>query len=813
MAFIVNVGLFVKAKINLQNAVDAAAWSGAAVQSRQLTKISYLNWELRNVYKEWMYKYYVLGQLNNPNIWDKIGAGGNVDYRLPNFNASDDVGDYFNIPSVCIHFSGTSNICAVYSVPGLPRFPEIQMPGIEDTAKAFVDTLVSKKGQDCAKRAGLNFSVAAAWAYGVDTSNSPFEDIPTIATDRPGAWPAAFELAVRIRNLENVVNTKPLTEGVCAGDCPHDLNDLYQSDTTSPPINERTVKAFLAAKRNLGNDRDLYQSFKMYELAPQSIPLTSITALNKVLMPGSSDNGNEKFYLDLHLNLINYVTFYTMFVPREGDMSGVPLEAQCAGSKMALPVPLYPQGFYKNPEVLTYYAVKGTAEFVGLFNPFTNNGIVEMEAFSAAKPYGGRIGPMLFGANSDKTSLNPRDDRVSVPYLSGIDIGNQNDPYKEGYPIPMIQDFWVKESQDTIGGWPNAGEATKFSIPNLLYDIAGDMAVHQGAGGDTVLKVVNEDIPSKGPSSLQAGLYSMDQFDALRGDLTDRNATYNLVAENLNRMRKPTKYEALNYLIPTAHDKSLFNSIAPLSPFAGSGQPVDPYKYELYAPLYGPGTLYNTLEDVMTIMEEFISISNVAVESYTNALKITAKALVEGVDSNPLYEDAARELHNDYDDRDPLHCGSMAGKFQHFFLGSGVIIDPAKCPTSTTLKDSVQKYFEDRVGNGDGHFATHYQGHFVDPDSNSEMMSAYSPGAKHGGDGAGTVKHPWTGKSKSYRRNFYSTKFIPLKSLVANENTGFGGNFAVYSEGNNSAPIEIRDNYTKLRNALQNSGEVSNITY
>ena len=31
LAFIINIGLFVKAKINLQNAVEAAAWAGAAV--------------------------------------------------------------------------------------------------------------------------------------------------------------------------------------------------------------------------------------------------------------------------------------------------------------------------------------------------------------------------------------------------------------------------------------------------------------------------------------------------------------------------------------------------------------------------------------------------------------------------------------------------------------------------------------------------------------------------------------------------------------------------------------------------------------
>ena len=81
IAFIVNIGLFVKAKINLQNSVDAAAWAGAAVQSRQLTNIAYVNWEMRNTYKEWMFKYYVLGNLSNKDIKNGV-AGTTTNFRM-----------------------------------------------------------------------------------------------------------------------------------------------------------------------------------------------------------------------------------------------------------------------------------------------------------------------------------------------------------------------------------------------------------------------------------------------------------------------------------------------------------------------------------------------------------------------------------------------------------------------------------------------------------------------------------------------------------------------------------------------------------
>ena len=50
-AFTTNIGMLVHAKINLQNAADAAAYSGAAVQARQLTAAGYLNWEMRRALK------------------------------------------------------------------------------------------------------------------------------------------------------------------------------------------------------------------------------------------------------------------------------------------------------------------------------------------------------------------------------------------------------------------------------------------------------------------------------------------------------------------------------------------------------------------------------------------------------------------------------------------------------------------------------------------------------------------------------------------------------------------------------------------
>ena len=221
VAFVINVGLFVKAKINLQNATDAAAYAGASVQARQLSKIAYLNWEMRNVYKEWMYKYYVIGNLNIEDV-ENPGSDGVMSFTLKedvNVLSGVVTKDQFNIPTVCIHIAGSkTNICKRYSVPGLPEFGSSNLPGAEEASRAFMDTLISTKINDCIDRTRLNMAVANTWTYNV-LGNSMDESIagkgPAILADRQGAWPRAVELAMRIRNLEYVMNRPAVTSGVC----------------------------------------------------------------------------------------------------------------------------------------------------------------------------------------------------------------------------------------------------------------------------------------------------------------------------------------------------------------------------------------------------------------------------------------------------------------------------------------------------------------------------------------------------------------------------------------------------------------------
>ena len=117
-------------------------------------------------------------------------------------------------PLSCINFNNTStNICKIYFVPGIPRFPPLGITGIDDTLTQFTNVVTEEKAKDCSFRAKLNFLTNLLWIYGAgpvtNASSSDINGAPHIAFDRPGAWVKNIEVALRIRNLEKNYEYSP----------------------------------------------------------------------------------------------------------------------------------------------------------------------------------------------------------------------------------------------------------------------------------------------------------------------------------------------------------------------------------------------------------------------------------------------------------------------------------------------------------------------------------------------------------------------------------------------------------------------------
>ena len=810
LAFVINIGMFVKAKINLQNAVDAAAWSGAAVQARQLTNIAYLNWEMRNTYKEWMYKYYVLGQISLPKI-----QPGNIDnnsitmqpnparmsFRLnPFWNPTDgsfkaNMRDKYNFPSTCIHFKSdlntkVNNICSTISAVGIPRFGNVDIPGFKESAEAFLTAIAKAKSDDCSKRSILNFATSMTWIYGTGEGQL-VPDAPEVATSRIGAWIESMTLALRMRNLEMIVN-RPALENLCKNGQNCTSIDQIDNLHENLPFDERPVKAFYSAYRNLSNDGEMKESFKLTELSPQKFVADS-KSLSGFLIPENDNKiGNtnstayDKTYLDLQIIPLNLSTLFTTFVARGGKFAGQNTsntEGGCSSSKTAIPVPGYILGFVKNPQILTYYAVKGEVQYTGLFYPFKNQKGITLKAYAAAKPYGGRIGPQLFGIRNN-SSIIPRQETTqswSAPYVTTIDLNNKKN-YEPGDLIPLSSDYWAQDDKQPIGGVPGKSGKIFYTVPNLLYeyskpsDFKGQETPTTGGWLQVATPIEKYEDMDKITESM--GLFSTAQFKHFSKGLDLNKLTPTDLVNQIKEVRRPTSYEALNYLIPTYNNKEAKMDTAS-SVFNLSGD-QNKIQYRLYAPIMGPETLFNNVYSIERIVDDHINNNLVAINKYMDALQSVAESIKKyeqntkgGLDSG----DVSRAANTIYDlSDDPRknggtitgECKSLAGKFWFYFLGKIQPPQPDACGI-TPLKIAVQNYLF-KLKNDDSYKDYYTQSYHQPeiPQEKSKLATGFVPGLRQGAGENGEKLHPFNQNDSQTRskRNFYSTKFISIKKLT-----------------------------------------------
>lgn len=863
IAFVINVGLFVKAKINLQNAVDSAAYAGASVQARQLTNIGHLNWELRNTYKEWMFKYYILGQIGldavdnidgnepPPDTSLKLNNQG-MNFRLRQFkgttnqyyNAS--VFDLYNVPSTCIHYGSNNNICEIVSIPGLPRFNTVGLPSISQHHEAFLNSIVATKAEDCSSRSNINQGAAMLWAYGTETANL-FPGIPEIAANRPGSWIQALEISLRMRNLEHIVNTPPIDSFTCIdpsltdGACGNAISSLTSSGNALP-FNERFVKSFFSAYRNLSGGthksgaasiEDFASSFRLRELPPTPFEVEA-NSLSGFLIP-TTGTALSKYYLDIQVFPLNLATFYTTFVSTSGSFrnSGTRSEADCGGTKTALPVPGYIIGFQKNPEVLTYYAVEGESEFMGLFNPFRDdNHKITMKTYSAAKPFGGRLGPALFKIDPSGANIIPREDtelKLTSNYVSALKVDDiPPGGIKAGYPIPIDQNFWSNGSgNNVIGGNPTISGQVFFGIPNLIYDYDNYADITNLGISRNNIQVLNRaavDTQAYGVvNERHFGLYDIKQFrkfSANKTSLPGQVLNAGQIAQSIYNVRRPTKYEALNYLVPVmdysgqndlAVDQA--NAVHPLAvPVINASSP-DTKLYRIFAPLTGQGSLYPTASELTAIIDNYILTNKAAIDKYIASLKTVAdqmRAEAATSTSGDAYLEAANSIHNT-----PLVVGSsdptspecvklsMAQKFYMFFLGTG------GCGI-VPLKEHSTTYFNNKESSNPNGWQSYYVSTYTKPDFDMKLLlSGYKPGPRQGANSDDTIHSPFITPTPPLtgKRNSYSTKFFALRTVASDTTSYTGSGLPIFVEGTTSNTYSTSQlfNNIPMRNTIPRS--------
>lgn len=439
-AAVINIGLLVHHKINLQNSVDLAAYYGAMKQAEMLNAIGHVNYQIRQSWKLLSWRYRALGTAGDFRehpfsktvpLYKPSSPGIELLDDVPNQPQRHDDQTYprnnfYNRPAFCITF-----------IPFKP------MPPDENTCKNMSEShsdviTLFKPTPIIAPFVGITTVLQAAALASLSNIRERAKVFGTFNYLTLGRF---------YLNFINDVTAKKLTISGMA-------NGLSESDNNFTDIDGDSVA--MGVEKTLGNNltfanRETVQ-FKFYNsLGKDSsdcgksgnsygLPnwLKEITvypafryADTKLGFSGGSDiivtesrslfntatntSNLPQHYLETPANYKELVEAIRPFMgimssPREPSM-----------------------GFEKNPNCVAYVGVTATSKPKIPFSPIV--GVIELKASALAKPFGGRIGPwyqskwdgQVTGDSGSGSNLNLRVDKLAPPRLQNNSI-DPNDP-------------------------------------------------------------------------------------------------------------------------------------------------------------------------------------------------------------------------------------------------------------------------------------------------------------------------------------------------------------------------------------------------
>jgi len=377
-AMVINIGLMVHDKINLQNSVDLAAIYGAQRQAEILNAIAHTNFQIRQSWKLLSWRVRVLGDFGRTSH-PSVPQVGNPDL---------DVQDpyLFNYPpSVCVDNNGWmvdsgQNTCKRPGqfVPPIKNIPRISPFPIYDVLQPFLKQSQEVFSRDCRRRGPQNWAMAARWlaAYKLDVANR-----------KQTIW----ALADTLKNNEfKELSGGNVLEGV-----------------------RKTLLANLTRSNREAIDPNSFQFFNSLAGIPRSqwlpdIPIVPILFYTDATLKGGSCTFNIQI---LNLDMGGALPVHgTGSVDPTGFLEASTYEANDRDDPTKSI-----WGFEKNPWYMAYVGLKVSTKPKHPFSPFGRG--VPMVAKSFAKPFGGRLGPWLYrewqpdqeASSGDKVDLLSQD--------------------------------------------------------------------------------------------------------------------------------------------------------------------------------------------------------------------------------------------------------------------------------------------------------------------------------------------------------------------------------------------------------------------
>jgi hypothetical protein len=376
-AMVVNVGLLVHDKINLQNSTDIAAYYGAMKQAEVLNAMAQTNYQIRQAYKLLVWRLWVLGDAGRNTSFNPSPSG------VPPDQAEDWRDDKLGGPSICLanpfwKESQKNTLCKTAYFSTL----SIQPLKLTPFQVTFVlpSLIFAKTISDNATKFSNSFKSWGPVNYGAATS--------ILASYKM----ALFNRRVVMKQLQDL-----LIKGT------NDFSDITGASVSATVTN--TLKKNLTAANNSGLDDVEFSNGLGGK--PFLVPIDVRVWLYYQDFKGTSSTQsamakqiNEPAFNDGDgtVNGPLYQAALQFFTP---DYSGQPTlesaqqfaQEQAGVSNQNAFNSLV--GFEKNPWVLAYVYVKATTHPKMLFSPFTSDSKnpVTLTAEAYAMPFGGKMGP------------------------------------------------------------------------------------------------------------------------------------------------------------------------------------------------------------------------------------------------------------------------------------------------------------------------------------------------------------------------------------------------------------------------------------
>ncbi len=472
LLFAVSTALLVNAKINLQNAADMAAYAGAAVQARQLNHISFLNYEMRRQFKKFLYRYYIIGtkayaneQSPGPSrIWSLSGKNDN---------------SHFSVPSVCVTFNDQSNYCQVPELKPIVAPPTNPLDSISIALAGNLNQLENIREAQCGLSWVTNYELLTLWLFNSDPTLKNIKSqlvaggssttgqqlvLETVSqlSQGLGLLPRNVLLLQRINTLQSYVNSPA---GQALG-----FKDIQAFKVTSDPAaHERQIQAYLSAYNTLGsggtNDTYPTDQINLTELLPGPSSAPNLLKLNEIR------TGFETYYTYFHISGGNGDPF------ANGAQAGT-----CLPEAIPIRIDGIPVGVSKDSSFLTYYAVKleATANLLLRKTMFPGLFQLRMRAYSAAQPFGSRIGPALSASDFRKNGVGATGSAIPLSFqplgppdlvlLKGpLSSGASGDFYEADIVKAFSSDIQVSTTTTTSPGGTGAAADRILNITNDDY--------------------------------------------------------------------------------------------------------------------------------------------------------------------------------------------------------------------------------------------------------------------------------------------------------------------------------------------------------